>query len=152
MTVTVHQIYDAFVAKCFQSPSFKTKAETYDSYQNEGSRRPAMYISILNSQVENDISGLPAKYTLSIEVHIRADRQAYPNKTGPQILLPLEAEIIQQFKPDPISGFQTLGFNRGWVMHAFNNSTEYFYDLIQDDNMAEAVITFSILCAPQIYQ
>lgn len=147
---TIQDIYDAFVATAFQAPSFVKKSETYEPYQNEGGQRPAMYVRILSNQAQNSPDGLPNLYNMSLEVHIRADRSAYPNKTGPQVLMPLEREVVGQFKPSPLTGFNTLGFSRGWVMHVFMSSTEYFYDLINDDNIAEAVITFQVMAAPEV--
>lgn len=147
---TVQDIYNAFVSRAFLAPSFVKKSETYDTFQNEGGQRPAMYVRILSNQAQNSIDGLPNLYNLTLEVHIRADRSAYPNKTGPQVLMPLEREVVGQFKASPIDGFNTLGFPRGWVMHAFMSSTEYFYDLIGEDNIAEAIITFQVLAAPEV--
>lgn len=147
---TIQDIYDAFVSTAFQAPSFVKKSETYEPYQNEGGQRPAMYVRILSNQAQNSPDGLPNLYNMSLEVHIRADRSAYPNKTGPQVLMPLEREVVGQFKPSPLTGFNTLGFSRGWVMHVFMSSTEYFYDLINDDNIAEAVITFQVMAAPEV--
>lgn len=147
---TIQDVYDAFVTQAFLAPSFNLKSETYGPYQNEGGQRPAMYVRILSNQAQNSIDGLPNLYNLTMEVHIRADRSAYPNKTGPQILMPLEREVVGQFKPSPLTGFNTLGFSRGWVMHVFMSSTEYFYDLIGDDNIGEAIVTFQVLAAPEV--
>lgn len=149
-TVTIPDIHNAFVERVESCQGFTKVTQTYDSYSNDSAGRPIIYISLLNHSSNNSIDGLPATYTINYELHVRADRGGYPDRNGPQILLPLEQEILKAFKPDVISGFQTLGFARGWVMHVFSSSTEYYYDTIEDDDMVELVMTLSVLAAPEV--
>lgn len=144
-------IYDAFWQKLTTAPSFKTKSETWDSYSNDVTAgRPALYLRAINSQVRNSPDGLPEIITLSLEVYCRTDRKAFPNRPAIRIIQPLEEEIKGLFARSPVTGFQTLGFPRGWVMHCQWQGTEYFYDLVQDDDGMEWVMGYNILCAPEV--
>lgn len=150
-TPTPLDIYDAFWLKLQTAPSFKTKSETWDSYTNDNKAgRPALYLNLLNTLVTNSPDGLPELFRMDFEIHCRCDRKAYPNVAGIRIIAPLEEQIKTLFKASPVTGFQTLGFARGWVMHCQFQGSEYFYDLIQDDDVAEWVMTYTVLCAPEI--
>jgi hypothetical protein len=144
-------IYEAFWTKLQTAPSFKTKSETWNNYANDITRgRPALYLTVLNTQVSNSIDGLPELITLDFEIHCRTDRKARPNVAGIRLIAPLEEEIKTLFARSPVTGFQTLGFSRGWVMHCQWQGTEYFYDLIQDNDVAEWIMSYRTFCAPNI--
>lgn len=147
--VTTEDIYNAFRDHLWaNTPSFKYRAEVYQSYISEGTKRPALYLNLMNEYLQNDIDGKPPITTLNLEVHFRADRNGFINRTGPQVLLPLAREVKSAFKPNPVTNFCTLGFKRGWVMHVFCNSVEYFYDMSNDADVMDCVITMEVLCCP----
>jgi hypothetical protein len=144
---TLAQVYDALWDRISAMPDFKTKSRIWEDYTSAKNGHPAVYMRLVNEQVINDPVGLPARYQLSFEIFIKINTKSDPKTPGDRLLILQREKLIKALAPDPGSNLCHLGLGKGWVMHAWVSSAEYFTALQNDDENIMGIFGVQVLCA-----
>lgn len=154
--ITARDVHDGLWARVSAMPGFATKSLKWTDYTSAKQGRPALFMRLVSTQAINDPAGLPARYVMAFEVFVSLDKKKDPDAVGDFLLLEVQDKLVAALAPDatnaPGDACCHLDLGKGWVMHAWVTSAEYFTAIQDADDQVSAIFGVSVLCAPRLAQ